>query len=609
MSYSGMAEPDAILRHRPEFVTERPTLPADVDPDELRRRADWYAAVEKSKPGYILGRWLNPHRRGESVYVVDRSDRFCGLFMPTRSGKGVSFAFPNALSWSQSLFLNDPKRELCAGTAWWRRHGLGQRIFIIEPFATDGRNARFNPLAEIRKGTKYEETDAANIATAIVDPDGSGFDGDAGVWKKRARTLLQGLILHVLYTDEYREKSLRTVDAILSDTSTDIKSKYQRIKSAIHDPEGRMFWRNHLTGEPTRTHPVVAASMQDQIDRPEGEGGSVKSEMQSFTEVYRNPVLGDNSANSDFTIADVMDGAAPATVYFVVTPDSLELCKPYIRLFLNLLINRNVGAISFAMDGRQKKIHRYKLGMILDEFTSTLGRLDVFARQLAFVAGYGIKPVVIVQDMEQLIETYGQNQNVVSNLHTLVFGATNNLNSAEFFSKVCGDATFYRAHGRGQQYQTTPEGVPLISPSQTTRIPRDEAVVKMAHYHPLPVKKLKYYADDSNFSEKVRRADFASDRLPVELQAGYELRRVLQREYAESQRASFDASRHMTVRTVAAAGDIAQLHMLNQRKDGAAEAASYGGARFTDEADLLAEIAHVERGQTVPDDDDGAWHR
>ena len=98
-----------------------------------------------------------------------------------------------------------------------------------------------------------------------------------------------------------------------------------------------------------------------------------------------------------------MNGPVPASLYLTISPDSLETYKPYLRLFLNLLINRNVGPLSFGADARPIKSYVWKLGMILDEFTSTLGELTIFATQLAFIAGYGIKPAIIVQDEQQLI--------------------------------------------------------------------------------------------------------------------------------------------------------------------------------------------------------------
>jgi type IV secretion system protein VirD4 len=534
-----VADPDPILAMPSVMTTERRTLPMDLRDGFMERHAAFYAAIESTKPGILLGNVPNPYRRGEMITMADRTDRFGINFAPTRSGKGVSFAFPNTLSWTQSLFVNDPKKELCAGTAWFRKYRLGQRILIVEPFANDGRNARFNPLEEIRLGTKYEVTDATNIATAIVDPDGAGFEGDSGVWRKRARELMTGLILHVLYCDDIREKSLRMVDAILTEAGVDLQTKYRKIQSTIHDPERKMFWRSPLTGEPTQTHPIVIAAMQDQIDRPEGEGGSVKSEQQSFTAPYRNPTLGDNTAVSDFSIADIMDGPVPTTVYFVISPDTLEQTKGYARLFLNLLINRNVGPIAFSVAARPIDPHRFTLALLIDEFPM-LGKLDIFASQLAYIATYKLKPFLIAQDSQQIVEVYGRDNNIISNMHTQIYSATNNATSAEALSQMLGKGTHYSYEGSGRERRLSVDGVPLLDTNQAMLIDNDEQIIKIGGVNPIPSKKLKYYADDSEFAARVRRTDFASDVIPRELRANYARLERERRENYEARKIAFE---------------------------------------------------------------------
>lgn len=528
----GVSLPDDILKERPLLVDERSHLPRDLaDPTFLERNAAFYRAVEAVRPGYIVGRYLNPHRRGEPVDLVDRSDRFVSLAFPTRGMKGVSFSFPNMLSWEHSIFANDPKKEQCAGTAWYRKNILGQRIFIVEPLATDGRNARFNPLTEVRVGTVYEVTDAQAIADAICDPDGSGYDGESGTWRKRARTLMTAVILHVLYSDE-PEKSLRTVDLYFSDPLTLVGEKYQIMKKTIHDKLGVMGWT--INGRPTQVHPVVAMTIHEQAERPEGEGGSVKSEMQSFTEQYRNPVLGDNTAFSDFSMADLTDGPVPSTVYFVVTPDTMRICYSYMRLFLTLLVNRNIGPLNFEINGQVVRPHRWGLGLLLDEYVSTMGKLTTFTNSLSFIAGYNIRPAIILQGHGQLVSAYGNEaDNIDGNMHTLIFGATNDNASQEFFSKMMGEMTYAEMQRTPMGKQLHKAGAKLLSPSQIRRIPQDEEVLLRAGEFPIPAKKLAYYREDSAFATRVRRTDFASDRIPPEEQITARQRERLHKEYLE----------------------------------------------------------------------------
>ncbi len=493
-----------------------------------------YERLAAKTPELLLGRWRNPIRNGEEVYLTDSADRFVGLFAPTRSGKGVSFVIPNALTWSHSLFCNDPKREVSSASAYFRRHYLGQHIFLVDPYDDTGTGARICLTDEIRVRTGFEIIDSMNFATAVVDPDGSG------VWKKRARDLLTGVLLHVLWSDEFPNKSLKTCIDFVTDPKTSFREKLHRMLSYDHDREGRYGWR-HVDGTITKTHPFIASAVRQQMDRAEAEAGSVKSEYESYLSIYRDNLIADNTTVSDFSIADIVDGIAPATVYMSINPANIETAKPFIRLFLNLLINRNLVPLYFdEVTGRQKQAHRWKLAMLLDEFTSTLGRLDIFARQLAYIAGYGFKPAIVIQDMEQLFETYGRYENITSNCHIQIFGAMNKPVSAEHFSKALGMRTIgYEqfSHAVGGQRNVTEHttGIPLLSPSQIQQLSEDQAVMLMGGQKPVPMYKLRFYDDDSALAGRAIPApvDFESDRIPYSRQVGRRNRAELEASYLQ----------------------------------------------------------------------------
>ena len=48
---------------------------------------------------------------------------------------------------------------------------------------------------------------------------------------------------------------------------------------------------------------------------------------------------------------------------------------------------------------------------MLDEFPS-YGKLEVFQEALAYIAGYGIKAYLIMQDMSQLWGAYGKDESI-----------------------------------------------------------------------------------------------------------------------------------------------------------------------------------------------------
>jgi type IV secretion system protein VirD4 len=80
---------------------------------------------------------------------------------------------------------------------------------------------------------------------------------------------------------------------------------------------------------------------------------------------------------------------------------------------------------------------------MLDEFPS-LGKLDVFEESLAFIAGYGLKAYLIIQDISQLWTAYGKDESIFSNCHVRVAYAPNKIETAELLSKMSGTATIVK---------------------------------------------------------------------------------------------------------------------------------------------------------------------
>ena len=63
------------------------------------------------------------------------------------SGKGTSTVVPNLMQWTGSAFVIDPKGELAAMTAQYRRTILGHNIVFLNPWNLHGLpNTEFNPL-------------------------------------------------------------------------------------------------------------------------------------------------------------------------------------------------------------------------------------------------------------------------------------------------------------------------------------------------------------------------------------------------------------------------------------------------------------------------------
>lgn len=138
----------------------------------------------------------------------------------------------------------------------------------------------------------------------------------------------------------------------------------------------------------------------------------------------------------DWRIRDLVEGERPTTLYLVVPPSDISRTKPLVRLILNQVERRLTEDL--AARGR-----RHRLLLMLDEFPA-LGRLDFFESALAFMAGYGIRSLLIAQSLNQIERAYGQNHAILDNCHVRVSFMTNDERTAKRVSDALGTATEIR---------------------------------------------------------------------------------------------------------------------------------------------------------------------
>lgn len=381
------------------------------------KKADVIEAGLLGKTGAVVGGW--PSWRGAKTLRHDGPEHVLA-FAPTRSGKGVGLVLPTLLSWSASVLVLDIKGENWRLTSGWRA-AMGQRILKFDPTAETG-SIRFNPLAEVRIGTGHEVADAQNIAAMIIDPDGKGL---ADFWAKSGFAWLTAAILYALYKvrrDEGRVASLPDVDTILTAPGTGLDD----LLAAMVAFDGGTDAANRL----------INSAAQEMQDRAAQERSGVQSSSKVDLSLYRDPIIARNIATSDFRLEDLMNGDAPVSLFFIVPPSDIDRLRPLLRVILNLFMRRlmqNVGA-----DG--KACFKHRLLLMLDEFTS-IGKLEIFERSLAFMAGYGLKAFLIVQDLVQLQGTYGKENSIVGNCHIRVAYAPNDVATAKTLSDMCGKTT------------------------------------------------------------------------------------------------------------------------------------------------------------------------
>jgi type IV secretion system protein VirD4 len=455
--------------------------------------------AKPSKKICYVGGWAE-HENDPTTYLQHSGAEHIIAFAPTRSGKGVGLVLPTLLGgWQESVVVHDIKGENYLLTAGYRT-ATGSKVLKFNPgFGLDADPAtgaeanngdqgtkeqccHFNPLDEVRVGTKFEVKDVMNIATMIVDPDGKGLNDH---WQKTGFALLTSVILHVLYAE--KDKTMRGVAAYLNNPALEnVDAAFQAMLQTEHDPEGKRKWVDGV-GQPTKIHPVIAQSAKEMLNKADNEKSGVISTMMSFLSLYRDPIVAEWTAYSDFAIKDLQDADSPVSLYLVTSPEDKNRLKPLIRLVLNLIASKFTSDDRLKQEkGRMTCVGKHHLLLLLDEFPS-LGKMDIFMDSIAFLAGYNVKLYLITQDKSQLEDEghgYGKSGGaiIINNCHVRIIYAPNEVTTAEWVSKMLGKKTVvtenttqsldgaFLPSPKGQSRSLQFQGRDLLTPDEVLRL-------------------------------------------------------------------------------------------------------------------------------------------
>ncbi|MBR6317153.1 MAG: type IV secretory system conjugative DNA transfer family protein, partial [Fibrobacter sp.] len=111
---------------------------------------------------------------------------------------------------------------------------------------------------------------------------------------------------------------------------------------------------------------------------------------------YKNELVSYAISGDDFDLRNVR--REKTTIYFAVTPDTLEQAAPLVNLFYTQLINENTRVLP--QDDNSLK---YQCLLLMDEGASP-GRIAILPKAVSYMAGYNVRMLLIVQSPSQLRE-------------------------------------------------------------------------------------------------------------------------------------------------------------------------------------------------------------
>jgi type IV secretion system protein VirD4 len=449
------------------------------------------------------GLLMDPRRpRAPSILIGRYRGRFLALpgqlsvmlSAPTRSGKGVGVVVPNLLNWPDSAVVLDIKGENYAITAGYRAE-CGQAVYAFSPFDQTARSHRWNPLTAVRTDRLHRVGDLIAIGQVLFPNDGTSTSSEA-FFNDQARNVFLGLGLLLLETPDLP----RTIGEMLRQSSGKGRALKDHLSSTIAD---RAEQRRPLSEE-------CVDALQRLLSTSENTLSSIVSTFNAPLTIFADAVVDAATSADDFSLADVR--RRRMSVYVRIPPNRLASARPLLNLFFSQLINLNTQRLR-ASDEKQPM----QCLLVHDEFTS-MGRVGVISSAAAFLAGYNLRLLTVVQAMSQLDSVYGDREarTFATNHGLQILFAPREQRDAEEYSAMLGHFTA-RATSRGRSRSFSTHGHTtvtrnesdqrrsLLLPQEFKELGSERLVVIAENCKPILAEKIRYHRDKA-FTARLRRA-------------------------------------------------------------------------------------------------------
>lgn len=354
-------------------------------------------------------------------------------FAPTRSGKGVGLVIPTLLSWGESVLVIDIKGELWSLTAGWRKKYAKNKVLKFDPTCTDDSGVKFNILEEIRIDTLHEVKDTQNIAINIIfkgESPSNNSQNNISYFKNEATSFLTASILYLLHKNKQDGK----VTPSLADLYRFVNNPEQSIDELLNE-----MLESSIQAQ-IETIEVIQSISRSMLNKATQELSGVIGSFSEALNLYADPIIAKNIAKSEFKIDHLMNYENPVSLYLIIPPSNKDRLKPLMNLLINQIFRKLTDKSMEFDNGENIKHYKHRLLFMADEFTA-VGKLGVIEEQLAYMAGYGIKAYLIIQDLTQLYGLYTKEESIISNCHIRIAYAPNKIETADLLSKMSGITT------------------------------------------------------------------------------------------------------------------------------------------------------------------------
>jgi type IV secretion system protein VirD4 len=438
------------MRALPNSFTSAPGTARIGKIKDLREAGLLHGTAQDIYCGLLKTQGILLLKKQRAFYHGDRHVITVG---PSRSGKDTALLVPNLRHLHRSVIVIDPKAELAAITANYRRK-LGP-VLIINPFGVltknrpDLKSCGFNPLVDLDAEDSRFFAKSMGLAEAMIK-----IDSKDPHWARSARALACALIMRT----KLREKKTGT-PATIGKVNKLLTLPYRGGKDCLEEvmreiatypfPDMAQLARKFVGEEGDKSEEIRGI-----ISTAHGQTAFL-NDGTLVADLERHPTVGGKPFDFEMLKHEII------TVYIVLPDDMLTTHAVWLRLVVASAIN----ALKRSGPGSVHPV------LMLNE-VGNLGHLEPLESGMGMAAGKGLTIWTVWQSLAQIAQIYGQHgfEAFMSGAGVINSFGAGDLETAKYLSDRVGHKTEIvssynqtpesKTFGKGE----SPIGLPLRRP-------------------------------------------------------------------------------------------------------------------------------------------------